>query len=253
MSYTPYQPPDKPPGSPLHRTDYPSYQTTQAPIVRGLICADCGQNIEFTWSFSKDFQGLDPIAVQRTSFFSRNAEIYRIRCSMYGHLLCVVCADRKKLSSSSEIVRHFANLFRLTPVTNHNLAASPFYVICRACAARSGLASKGLAAVIADTYQRAGRHEDLAQLHEALGNWDEAGRARTQGKQRTVKNINVDLNALLDKLSRGGLTAAYRCPSCGASITVNSSSKSEALKFCSYCGSAVDTDSLLKILQRTLS
>jgi ribosomal protein S27AE len=60
------------------------------------------------------------------------------------------------------------------------------------------------------------------------------------------------MNDLLNKLKDGGLVVPYRCPSCGASITVDSHSKPEGLRFCSYCGSPVNTDVLVRLLEAAL-
>jgi predicted RNA-binding Zn-ribbon protein involved in translation (DUF1610 family) len=99
-----------------------------------------------------------------------------------------------------------------------------------------------------DYYERAGRTEDLAELYEWKGYLDEAKRIRTMGRT----TISVNMNDLLNKLKDGGLVVPYRCPSCGASITVDSHSKPEGLRFCSYCGSAVNTDVLVRLLEAAL-
>ena len=58
---------------------------------------------------------------------------------------------------------------------------------------------------ISDYYERAGRFEDLAQFYEIVGQPDKAGEARGRLRHHTVKQVNVDLNALLEKVAEGGL------------------------------------------------
>lgn len=96
------------------------------------------------------------------------------------------------------------------------------------------------------------RYEDAAKIYESLELWKEAGDAREKKGARTVKHVTVDLNNLIDKLRSGGLSVPYKCGSCGASITIDKSSNVDGLKFCSYCGSSIDTDSLMTLLQNAL-
>jgi DNA-directed RNA polymerase subunit RPC12/RpoP len=64
--------------------------------------------------------------------------------------------------------------------------------------------------------------------------------------------VSVNLNDLIEKLRSGGLSVPYKCGSCGASIVIDSSTKADGLKFCSYCGSALDTDSITGIIRDAL-
>ena len=104
----------------------------------------------------------------------------------------------------------------------------------------------------AKNFELAKRHEDAAKIYESLGLWKEAGNAREAKTSRTVKHVTVNLNDLIDKLRTGGLSVPYKCGSCGASIVVNKDSSPDGLKFCSYCGSALNTDALLAMLQDAL-
>lgn len=106
--------------------------------------------------------------------------------------------------------------------------------------------------VQAKNFESARRHEDAAKTYEALGLWEEAGRARDRKSVRTIKHVNVNLNDLIDKLRSGGLSVPYKCGSCGASIVVDKNASPDGLKFCSYCGSSINTDALLSLLQDAL-
>ena len=106
--------------------------------------------------------------------------------------------------------------------------------------------------VQAKNFESARRYEDAAKIYEVLGLWKEAGSVREQKSSRTVKHVTVNINDLIEKVRDGGLTIPYKCHSCGATITIDSSSNPDGLKFCSYCGSAVDPDSMLNIIKSAL-
>jgi hypothetical protein len=104
----------------------------------------------------------------------------------------------------------------------------------------------------AKNLELAKRYEDAAKVYEELGLWKEAGTVRDKKSARTVKHVTVNINDLIEKVRDGGLTIPYKCRSCGAMITIDSSSNPDGLKFCSYCGSGVDLDSMLDIIKNAL-
>ena len=106
--------------------------------------------------------------------------------------------------------------------------------------------------VQARNFESARRYEDAAKSYETLGLWKEAGSVRDRKSSRTVKHVTVNINDLIEKVRNGGLTIPYKCHSCGATITIDSGSNPEGLKFCAYCGSAVDTEAMLDILKSAL-
>jgi hypothetical protein len=95
-------------------------------------------------------------------------------------------------------------------------------------------------------------YEDAAKEYEKLTMWKEAGEMREKGSSRTVKHVSVDLNDLLDRVRDGGLAIPYKCRSCGADISVDGNSNVSGLRFCSYCGTATDTETLTTILKDAL-
>jgi CRISPR/Cas system CSM-associated protein Csm2 small subunit len=99
-------------------------------------------------------------------------------------------------------------------------------------------------------YQTTGRKEELAQLYEDYGMLEEAGKVRKT--DTTIKHVSVNLNELIDQLKRGGLSVPVKCNACGATITVDAKSNASGLKFCSYCGSAMDTEIIGKVLKEAL-
>jgi rubrerythrin len=94
-----------------------------------------------------------------------------------------------------------------------------------------------------------GRYEEAAIAYEKLGMWKEAGDTRRM--ERTVKNVNVDLNKLLEEIRYGGLGLQYKCPNCGSSTAFKESDVG-AIKNCAYCGDQVDTDSMMKIIREAI-
>lgn len=99
--------------------------------------------------------------------------------------------------------------------------------------------------------EQAGRYEDAARGFEALNFLGKAKSLREQARQSSVRQVNVNVNELIDQLREGGLSVPYRCHSCGATITVNGADGG-GLRFCSYCGTAVNTEALQEILRGAL-
>ncbi len=204
-------------------------------------CGRCARTLSYIWPWSRDLQGYD----------SSRRE-YALLCSSCGHPLCVKCTRQFQQDPTQPVFRHFSAVFKLTPRIDHYISEAPFYVLCSTCNTRLGFADGSCVSRVVDFYQRTGRTEDLAGFYESLGQLDKAGEVRRQSKQVTVKQVSVDLNQLIEKLQSSGLAVPYRCRNCGASITVNKDSKPEGLQFCSYCGSAVDVDSLMQVLKGVL-
>ena len=103
--------------------------------------------------------------------------------------------------------------------------------------------------VIIDKLILCGRFEEAAVHYESLNMWKEAG--DTRKLSRTVKNVNVDVNQLIDTVKYSGLGLQYKCHNCGASIKMNDGEVGN-IKHCSYCGASVDTDAMMKILREAM-
>ncbi|MCU0853311.1 MAG: hypothetical protein MUC90_08690 [Thermoplasmata archaeon] len=106
--------------------------------------------------------------------------------------------------------------------------------------------------VKARNFETARRFEDAATVYESLGLWQEAGRVREKKDSKTVKHVTVNLNELINSLKTGGLAVPYKCSGCGATITIDRNTSADALKFCSYCGSAINVDALTNLLKDAL-
>ena len=204
-------------------------------------CGGCGREIVCSWSWSKDHPGLNP-----------RTKRYDLRCSSCGAPICVECAKGNSHDPFNQVYAHVAKFNRIEARVNRSLWENPVFVFCFACSRRIGTSDGTLVEKIVDNYEKAGRFEDLAQFYETLGMYDKAGNARSRLRQQTVKQVSVDLNTLMDKMSAGGLTVPYKCRTCGATITIDKESKSEGIVHCSYCGSAIDTESIVNLLRLAL-
>ncbi len=106
----------------------------------------------------------------------------------------------------------------------------------------------------AKTYEAAGKHEEAAAEYERLGLWEEAGKTREKAiaMRTTRKVMEVDVNQLIEQLRAGDLMATYKCPSCTAPLTVDKNSSEASLKFCSYCGAAIQVQDVAEVVSRVL-
>jgi len=106
-------------------------------------------------------------------------------------------------------------------------------------------------AMEAERLRAAGRLDDAAAEYERLGLLEEAGRLREQARTQIVKNINVDVNQLLDQVRREGLVLAYKCPSCGGRLKISGDTGASSLRVCSHCGNTLDVKSIEDFLKHT--
>lgn len=104
----------------------------------------------------------------------------------------------------------------------------------------------------AKNLEMARRYEDAAVCYEQLGLWKEAGLVRDKKSSTTVKHVTININDLIDKLRAGGLSIPYKCSGCGATITVGKDTNPDSLKFCSYCGAAMNVEMLADLLRDAL-
>ena len=97
--------------------------------------------------------------------------------------------------------------------------------------------------------ERVLRFEDAAMIYESLGLYDEAARVRGTDKRMTVKHLNIDVNDIFDRLSNG-MVVQYKCPSCNAPIEADE--HGHMGRFCRYCGAAIDTEEIMRLVRETL-
>lgn len=180
-------------------------------------------------------------------------------CSFCGARMCTTCMNANRVDIREPVASHMTR-FGLQayqglmggPTSWGPPSQAPFYIVkpgyylSRNCS--QFLNGPGFLKHAKEFYEKTGRTEELAELYEVQGYLDEAKHVRLEARTRSPLN----LNHLIGMLRDGGLAVPYKCPSCGANITVDSKSSAEGLKYCSYCGTAVNTDTLVKALEASL-
>ena len=106
------------------------------------------------------------------------------------------------------------------------------------------------AVINATNLEKSGNFEKSAQIYDNMLWWDKAGRVRA--KKNINKNITINVNQMIDQLRSGGLAFNYKCQNCGALIIFDKDSRSDALKFCKYCGSAIDITTINDLLVNSM-
>lgn len=137
---------------------------------------------------------------------------------------------------------------RLDLMPTERLVQGVTFNVCGEC--KKNIRSEALANI--ELLKKRGRFEDAARVYEIMGMDEQAGQLRTKDRTVTVRNVNVDLNQLLDKLKTGGFVIPYKCPNCGATIRIDKESNANALQFCSYCGTTTNVDAIYNLLKLTL-
>ena len=99
-------------------------------------------------------------------------------------------------------------------------------------------------------YDVAERLEDAAATYEVIGMAKEAGEVRRRA--RTVTQVQVDVNRLVEQIRKGGLSATYTCPACKSPIPISPATRPDALRTCGYCGSTIQTTDLVRFLARVV-
>jgi DNA-directed RNA polymerase subunit RPC12/RpoP len=167
------------------------------------------------------------------------------RCSLCGANMHRDCLARSALGNgiAAEVAKVNDLRRRMVP------GVPPGYFLCTRC---RGYVMGQFFEERVNFYEKTKRLEELALLYEAYDRLELAGATRERASGRVVRNINVDLNSLLDMLQRRGLSAGYRCPNCAAPLTIGSGTSADGLRFCGYCGSALNTEMIQEAVRRAL-
>ena len=64
--------------------------------------------------------------------------------------------------------------------------------------------------------------------------------------------MTVDVNKLLEQLREGHVATTYNCTNCGAGINVDGKTDANGLRFCNFCGSAIQIHDLVNVIQKVL-
>lgn len=152
---------------------------------------------------------------------------------------------RERAENDARRLREHAEMVAINEKLDNHPAAKD--VIDRNSAHISKLSSGLVDAVInATNLEKSGNFEKSAQIYDNLFWWDEAGRVRA--KKNINKNVTINVNQLIEQLRSGGLALNYKCQNCGALITFDKETRSDALKFCKHCGSAIDITTINDLL-----
>lgn len=208
------------------------YQSTSG-NKRMLVCSSCGK-----------FLSLGRIADKKTMckecerrFVQECADAQRREDQRRTDHVCSIAATHPELT---EKIAKQVGVIRL----DRSMRVDP-HAYSEICAWDAKVAH-------AKNLELARRYEDSAVCYEQLGLWKQAGVVRDKKTSTTVKHVTINLNDLIDKLRAGGLTVPYKCTGCGATISLGSDTNPEALKFCSYCGSAMNVEMLASVLRDAL-
>ena len=100
-------------------------------------------------------------------------------------------------------------------------------------------------------FERVGKYEFAAEIYEENGLLEKAKRMRDM--LRGSETVRVDLNQLIRQLSEKGFTLTYHCSNCGAPVKVDAKTNADSLKFCSHCGSQIQTIDISNFVKKYLS
>jgi len=101
-------------------------------------------------------------------------------------------------------------------------------------------------------YELAERLEEAARTYETVGMAKEAGELRRRAKRTVVTQVQMDVNALVEQVRRGGLATSYACPACRSPIPITAQTSAESLRACGYCGATIQTTDLVAFLSRVV-
>jgi hypothetical protein len=174
------------------------------------------------------------------------AKDMQMACSLCGYYMHYHCGTANLTRYTAKQIEWFKRSYRLNPVLHHGYY---HYSFCPSC---QHVLTTQFLGPLANRLELTARYDELAQLYEDFGFLAEAGMVRNRKNRQVVKNINVDVNGLIDQMNSGKLNVPYKCPSCGASLNVHSELGENGVKFCQYCGTAINTEVVSNIVKQAL-
>ncbi len=197
--------------------------------------------------FLKRPSGTCDSCLQRIRFEAMEAE--RIRNEVMRAHQEEMNRQRAKAENEARLLREHAEMVAISEKLDKNPAAKE--VIDRNSTHISKLSMNLVDAVInATNMEKSGNYEKAAHIYDNLFWWDEAGRVRA--KKNINKNVTINVNQLIEQLRSGGLALNYKCQNCGALITFDKDTRSDAYKFCKHCGSAIDVTTINDLLVNSI-
>ncbi len=170
----------------------------------------------------------------------------QIACSMCGYGMHQHCGLNNVSRHTPQQIEWFRRSYRLNQFVHYGRY---YYSFCPRC--RNVLDNQFIGPM-AHRLEVTARYDELAQLYEDFGYLVQAGQVRNRANRQVVKNINVDVNDLIDQMSSGSLNVPYKCPNCGAALTVHSNMGDSGVKYCQYCGTAVNTEAVSNVIKQAL-
>lgn len=167
-------------------------------------------------------------------------------CSICERAMHYDCGVENFTRYAPQQLKWFQKVYRLTPVFYNG---DDLYTFCPDCQA---VLRDEFMGPLVKRLETTARYEDLAQLYEDFGYLVEAGRIRTFWRTQVIKNITLDVNDMMDRLGSAGLAIPYRCPSCGATLNINGETGRAGIRFCQYCGSAINTEVVADLIKQAL-
>jgi DNA-directed RNA polymerase subunit RPC12/RpoP len=75
---------------------------------------------------------------------------------------------------------------------------------------------------------------------------------RNRKNRQVIKNVNFDVNNLIDQMESGSLNVPYKCTSCGAWLTIHGDLGENGVRSCTYCGTAINTEKVSNLIKQAL-
>lgn len=170
----------------------------------------------------------------------------QVPCSMCGFAMHQRCGVNNFSQYSSQQIEWFKRSYRLAQVF---YCGRYYYAFCPRC---QNVLRNQFLGPMAKRLELTARYEELAQLYEDFGYLAQAGQVRNRKNHQVVKNINVDVNGLIDQMNSGSLNVPYKCPCCGAALSVHSNLGENGVKYCQYCGTAINTEAVSNVIKQAL-
>lgn len=167
-------------------------------------------------------------------------------CSLCGYSLHYQCALNNLSRYSPQQIGWFQRSYRFGSFVHYGRMHHTF---CPAC--QKLLKTQFLTPMI-QRLELTARYDELAQLYEDFGYLAESGMVRNRKNHQVIKNMNIDVNNLIDQMKSGSLNVPYKCTSCGASLTIHSDLGENGVRYCTYCGTAINIEAVSNLIKQAL-
>jgi DNA-directed RNA polymerase subunit RPC12/RpoP len=167
-------------------------------------------------------------------------------CSLCGYGMHYQCGVNNLSRHTPQQIKWFMRSYHLKQVYHYGRY---YYTFCPRC---QNVLNTQFLGPLAHRLELTARYEELAQLYEDFGYLAQAGQVRNRMNQHVVKNITVDVNSLIQQMNSGSLNIPYKCPNCGAALNVRSDLGENGVRYCQYCGTAINTEIVSNVIKQAL-